>query len=168
MSIEFSIFDLSRTYAGRKQFDCEHTVINKFVHDSMVSQVKRKLSLAYLLTDSASDDRIVGFFTVAHHSISAASLSGLQLGSLPRSIPCTRLVMLGVDKVYKGKDLGRRLLKQALLLTKAASNQMGCYGLYLDADSKALGFYLRLGFVLLEGDKSPPASPMFMPVASIA
>lgn len=168
MSVELSIFDPTRTYVGRKQFDCEHDIISKFVHESLPSQVKKKLSVAYVLTDSDHEDRFVGFFTIAHHAISAASLSNLQLGSLPRSIPCARLVMLGIDKSYKGQDLGRRLLKQALVLTKLASNQMGCFGLYLDADTKAVGFYLKLGFVLLEGDKRPEPSPMFIPVASIS
>ena len=39
-------------YGGRKQFDCGHAVIDKFVHDSLASQVKRQLSVAYVLTDS--------------------------------------------------------------------------------------------------------------------
>jgi GNAT superfamily N-acetyltransferase len=167
MSIELSNFDPTKTYVGRKQFDCEHEIINKFVHESLASQVKKKLSVAYVLTDSLNDDRLVGFFTITHHAISAAALSNLQLGSLPRNIPCARLVMLGIDKAYKGQDLGRRLLKQALVLTKQASTQMGCFGLYLDADAKAVGFYQKLGFVMLEGNRSPAPSPMFIPVASI-
>ena len=58
MSIEFSLFDPAKTYAGRKQFDCGHSVINKFVHDSLVSQVKRQLSVAYVVTDSDRNDRL--------------------------------------------------------------------------------------------------------------
>ena len=76
--------------------------------------------------------------------------------------------MLGVDKAYKHQDLGRRLLKQALLITKQSAVRMGCYGLYLDADPSAIGFYERLGFLPLEGDKSPQPSPMFISVGSIA
>lgn len=168
MSIEFSLFDPAKTYAGRRHFDCEHAVINKFVHDSLASQVKRQLSVAYVLTDSDQNDRFVGFFTIANHAIDMSSLSALQLGSLPRKIPCARLIMLGVDRAYKGQDLGRRLMKQALVITKQSSNQLGCYGLYLDADPAAIGFYTKLGFLLLEGDKGPEPSPMFMAVGSIS
>ena len=167
MSIEFSLFDPSKTYVERKQFDCEHSVINKFAHDSLVSQVKRQLSVAYVLTDSEQNHRFVGFFTLAHHAINASMLTTLQLGSLPRQIPCARLIMLGVDRAYKGHDLGRRLMKQALVITRQSSTQLGCYGLYLDADPAAVGFYRKLGFLLLEGDKSPESSPMFMAVMSI-
>ena len=158
----------NRQYTGRKQFDCEHAVINKFVHDSLVPQVKKNLSVAYVLTDSDNNDRFVGFFTMAHHAIDSSLLSPLQLGSLPRYIPCARLIMLGVDKAYQGANLGRRLMKQALKITQQASKQMGCYGLYLDADPGALNFYEKLGFVLLEGDQSPKPSPMFMAVSAIA
>ncbi|PIQ54148.1 MAG: GNAT family N-acetyltransferase [Comamonadaceae bacterium CG12_big_fil_rev_8_21_14_0_65_59_15] len=167
MSIEFSLFDPAKAYGERKKFDCGHTVINKFVHDTLVAQVKRQLSVAYVLTESDQDDRFVGFFTMAHHAIDASSLSTLQLGSLPRRIPCARLIMLGVDQNFKHKKLGSRLMKQALAITKESSFLMGCFGLYLDADPGAVGFYQKLGFALLEGDKSPEPSPMFIAVRSI-
>jgi GNAT superfamily N-acetyltransferase len=167
MSIEFSLFDPAKTYAGRKQFDCAHSVINRFVHDSLVSQVRRQLSVAYVLTESDQNDRFVGFFTMANHAIDASSLSSLQLGSLPRMVPCARLMMLGVDQSFKHRQLGSRLMKQALAITKESSSRMGCYGLCLDADPGAVGFYKNLGFSLLEGDKSPGTSPMFITVQSI-
>ena len=158
MSIEFSVFDPGKTYAGRKQFDCEHAVINRFVHDSLASQVKKQQSVAYVLTDSEQNDRFAAFFTMAHHAIDA---------SKRRKIPCARLIMLGVDRAYKGQNLGRRLMKQALVITRQSSTQLGCYGLYLDADPGAVAFYRKLGFLLLEGDKNPESSPMFMAVRSI-
>lgn len=168
MTIEFSLFDPAIVYAGKKQFDCGHAVINKFVQNSLVAQVKQQLSVAYVLTDADKNDLFVGFFTIAHHALDASSLSTLQLGSLPRKIPCARLIMLGVDQAYKGQRLGQRLMKQALLITKSAALQMGCYGLYLDADPKAIVFYQKLGFVLLDGDKTPQPSPMFIAVKSIS
>lgn len=167
MTIEFSLFDPAVIYAGRKQFDCGHAVINKFVRDSLVQQVKKQLSVAYVLTDPDQQGRFVGFFTLAHHAIDTSALSVLQLGSLPRQIPCARLIMLGVDQAYKNKQLGCRLMKQALVITQQASSHMGCYGLYLDADPAAIGFYQKLGLTLLEGDKSPAPSPMFIAVASM-
>jgi len=168
MSIEFSLFDPALTYGGRKQFDCGHAVINKFVRDGLVPQIKRQLGVAYVLTDSDQKDRFVGFFTLAHHAVDASALTALQHGSLPKQIPCARLIMLGVDQSYKNKNLGSRLMKQALFITKDAASRIGCYGLYLDSDPAAIGFYQKLGFVLLEGDKSPVPSPMFIATRSIS
>lgn len=168
MSIALSLLDPTQTYTGRKQFDCGHSRINKFVHDSLVPQVKKQLSVAYVLTDSAHDNRFVGFFTIANHAIDASALSVLQRGSLPKTIPCSRLIMLGVDVAYQKQNLGLRMMKKALTITLETSKHLGCYGMYLDADASALVFYTALGFTALEGDKSPLPSPMFLPISAIA
>ncbi|MHB1669043.1 GNAT family N-acetyltransferase [Thiomonas sp.] len=168
VTVELSRYDPGLIYAGQKQFDCEHAVINSFVHNSLKSQTKKNLSVAYVLTDPSQGDRFVGFYTIAQHMIDVSSLSALQLGSLPRKIPCSRLVMLGMDKNYKGRQLGSRLMKHALALTKSVSNQVGSFGMYLDADPMAVDFYQKLGFTLLVGDKSPDPSPMFIPLFRIA
>jgi len=168
MTIELSLYDPALTYAGQKQFDCGHAVINSFVHNSLKSQVKKSLSVAYVLTDTANEDRFAGFYTIAQHMIDVSSLSALQLGSLPRKIPCSRLVMLGVDKRYQGQQLGSRLLKHALLVTQSVAKQIGSFGMYLDADPLAVSFYQKLGFTLLVGDKTPEPSPMFLPFSAIA
>ena len=168
MTVELSLYDPVRTYAGQKKFDCDHAVINAFVYNSLKPQVKKSLSVAYVLTDAALGDRFVGFYTIAQHMIDVSLLSVMQLGSLPRKIPCSRLVMLGVDKQYKGQQLGSKLMKHALQITQQVAMQIGSLGMYLDADPLAVNFYLKLGFTLLEGNKSPESSPMFLPLGSIA
>jgi GNAT superfamily N-acetyltransferase len=167
MSFEISLYDPTQSYIGQKQFDCGNTVINSFVHNSLKPQVKKSLSVAYVLTDAVQDDRFAGFYTLAQHMIEVSALSALELGSLPRKIPCSRLILLGIDKRYQGQQLGSRIMKHALVLTKSIAQQIGSYGLYLDAEPKAVGFYSKLGFALLEGDASPAPSPMFLPISAI-
>jgi GNAT superfamily N-acetyltransferase len=167
MTVEISLYDPMTSYAGQKQFDCEHTVINTFVHNSLKPQVKKNLSVAYVLTDAAKEGHFVGFYTIAQHMIDVSLLSSLQLGSLPSKIPCSRLVMLGVATGYQGQQLGSKLMKHALQLTHQVATQIGSFGMYLDADPQALDFYQKLGFALLAGDKSPSPSPMFLPLSAI-
>lgn len=162
MTIELSLYNPALTYTGQKQFDCGNAVINAFVHNSLKPHIKKNLSVAYVLTDAAQGDRFAGFYTIAQHMIDVSTLSALQLGSLPHKIPCSRLVMLGMDKKYQGQQLGSKLMKHALLLTQQVTKQIGSFGMYLDADSRAVRFYQQLGFMLLEGDKSPEPSPMFL------
>jgi GNAT superfamily N-acetyltransferase len=164
MQFEISRYDPTLTYPGHKQFDCGNASINSFGHGSLKPQVKKGLSVAYVVTDAAQDHRLAGFYTLAQHMIDVSALSALELGSLPRKIPCSRLIMLGVDKRYQGQQIGAKMMKHALVLTKTIAQQIGSYGLYLDADPKAVGFYGKLGFALLEGDISPEPSPMFLPI----
>lgn len=167
MTVGISLYDPTLTYLGQKQFDCNHAVINSFVRSNLKPQVKKNLSVAYVLTDAAAQDHFVGFYTIAQHMIDMSMLSALQLGSLPSKIPCSRLVMLGVDKNYQGQQLGSQLMKHALQLTQLVSRQIGSFGMYLDADPLALDFYQQLGFALLAGNKSPAPSPMFLPLSAI-
>ncbi len=168
MSIELSLYDPAVTYTGQKQFDCGHAAINSFVHNSLKPQVRKSLSVAYVVTDAASHGQFAGFYTIAQHMVDVSALSVLQLGSLPRRIPCSRLVMLGVDQRYQGQRLGARLMKHALVLTRTVAKQVGSFGMYLDADPLALSFYQKLGFSLLLGDQSPEPSPMFLPISGMA
>ena len=174
MSFVVTRFDPTAKYAGYNKFDCQHPRINKFVKDSLKKQVKQGLSVAYALLEEGNDanpgDRFVGFFTIANHAIPLASLSALQLGSLPKVIPCVRLIMLGVNHTVAGNGLGKQLMNHAFDITKSAASQIGCLGMYLDADAGAVlkGFYKKLGFHFLDGDKSPNSSPMFISISAIS
>jgi ribosomal protein S18 acetylase RimI-like enzyme len=167
MTIEVAQYDPSLTYPGQKQFDCGHDAINAFVRGSLKQQVKRSLSAAYVLLDPTKDDTFVGFYTIASHMIPVTALSAIQTGGLPKQIPCTRLIMLGIATAYKGQHLGQRLMKHALQLTKRSAPHIGSYGMYLDADAGAFGFYEKLGFTPLDGDLSPDPSPMFLRISDI-
>lgn len=168
MTVELSQYDPKLTYIGQKQFDCGHAAINAYVHNSLKPQVKKSLSVAYVLTDAAQQNQFVGFYTIAQHMIDVSALSTMQLGSLPRKIPCSRLVMLGVDTRFKGQQLGSKLMKHALQLTQQVARKICSFGMYQDADPAAVSFYQKLGFTLLVGDKTPEPSPMFLPLSALA
>lgn len=167
MTIKLAVYNPAFTYHEQKKFDCGHDIINKYARDSLKQQVKKNLCVAYVLVDESADNKFIGFYTLAQHTINASKLTPLELGSLPRIIPCTRLVMLGVDIAYKSQNLGRGLMADALRVTKNVAQQVGSFGMYLDSDATAVNFYQKLGFVLLEGNQSPEPSPMFLPLAMI-
>ena len=162
MSFELGLYDPEKTYFEQKKFDCEHAIINKFVSSGLKQQVKKNTSVAYVLTDPASNDRFVGFFTLVMSHIDNAALAPFA-SSLPLQVPCVRLVMLGVDKSYRSKNLGLRLLKHALVKTKETARSLDCRGLYLDADPGAVSFYTKYGFIALEKPADAGSStPMFL------
>ncbi len=158
------LYDPERTYTNQKRFDCENKTINKFVAGSLKKQVRQSLSQCFVLLDTNNDERFIGFYTLSAFAIDADMLVELSSGSLPSRIPCTRLIMLGVDKEYKKRGLGKRLMQSVIHKTISAAEQVGTFGLYLDADEDAYTFYLELGFVALQERVGSKPTPMFLSI----
>lgn len=171
MTFYVTRFDSNAQYKNFNQFSCNLAVIDKFVKSNLKKQVNQGVCVAYTVLEAATVkgelDRFVGFYTLANYSIPLDRLTNLALGNLPRIIPCVRLIMLGVNQEDKGNGLGKALLLHAFDTTKSLAKSSGCFGMYLDADPGALPVYLKLGFELLEGDKSPSPSPMFLPISKM-
>jgi GNAT superfamily N-acetyltransferase len=168
VSFIIELFDPQKNYTDYKKFHCGHSVIDRFVRSSLRNQIKQGFSVGYALLDTSQNDRFAGFFTIANHSIPMNQLTALNLSSLPRVIPCVRLIMLGVNKKDSKAGLGKRLINLAFDLAKISSQSIGCFGMYLDADPQSIHFYTNLGFALLEGNKTPHPSPMFIPISAIS
>ena len=128
MSYVLALLDPGKTYFEQKKFDCEHDLINKFVRGSIKQQVKHGTAVAWVLLDTKNNERLAGFFTLTMAQVEQSLLLHAGGQSLPRQVPCARLVMLGVDKRCKKQDLGLRLLKHAIAETKIAASKLGCRG----------------------------------------
>jgi ribosomal protein S18 acetylase RimI-like enzyme len=74
---------------------------------------------------------------------------------------------LGVDARTQGLRVGERLLADAFSRIVLASQQIACMGVIVDAkNERAVGFYLKYGFALLETESVFPRR-MFLPMATI-
>lgn len=163
MTYILEVLDGDKTYVEQKKFNCGHSVIDKFVRDSLRQQVRASNSVAWVLLDTSNNDRFIGFYTLMMSQVDQSLLEATGARSLPKMVPCARLVMLGVDSRYKGNKLGLRLLKHAIGQVKIAAATLGCRGLYLDADCDAVEFYQKYGFQKQEEPSSPTSStPMFL------
>ena len=159
-NLKLEKFDLSKTYTGQKEFDCNNEMINKFVHKSLKKRVKKHLSQAYVLLDKEDDERFVGFYTLDTFSIAKDNFELENKPSgLPPIVPVVKLSMLGIDKTLQGKGIGKRLLKDVFLKVYQISQLAGCTGVYLLAEKDAIKFYENLGFV---GIKDDEPLPMFL------
>ena len=81
---------------------------------------------------------------------------------MPKKVPCSRMIMLGVDNGYQKRNLGSQLLVNAIDRTISASQHIGVLGLYLNADPPAVDFYLAHGFVALKDQHDTKPTPMFL------
>lgn len=160
-------YDPSKIYYQQKKFDCGNKIINKFVHSSLKKQVSQHFSLAYILLDTENNERFSAFYTLTSFKLLASELEKLSKGSLPRDIPCVRLVMLGVNSSLQGQGIGREMMSDAFHRVHRASKEIGTYGLYLDADSNATDFYLSLGFTRLDNGGQSDIAKMFLSINTI-
>lgn len=177
MKLEVRAFDATKTYyglinAGKGGFDCGHAVINRFVGSSLKQSVRSGNCTAFVLldveeVDASGNPYLAGVYTLSMADVVSDPLKGKGATGLPRRVPCTRLIMLGVDVQYrppvqKGLHCGSRLMKHALGRTRIACDEFGGRGMYLDADPGAVNFYLGLGFVTLEAPDLGKPTPMFL------
>ena len=160
-------FEPTTSYHQQKKFDCGNRIINKFVHSSLKKQVSQNCSQAFVLLDLEDNERFSAFYTLTSFKLQANELERLSKGSLPRDIPCVRLVMLGVNLSLQGHGIGRKMMSDALHRVHRASKEIGIYGLYLDADPNATDFYLNLGFTRLDNGGCNDTAKMFLSIEVI-
>ncbi len=157
-------YDPAAVYKGIRQFDCGNEMVNRFVVRSLKKRVGRGFSRAYVLLDA--EGKFAGFYTLDTFSIMRELFESPEdLPGLPPLVPAVKLGMLGVDRRWQKRGIGRRLLRDAMLKVLQISKIAGCAGLYLLAEEEAVPFYEKLGFFAL---KEAKPLPMFLPIDTIA
>jgi len=161
-NIKLEIFDTNKIYKGQKEFDCNNSMINKFVYKSLKKKVKDHLTKAYVLLQ---DEKFIGFYTLDNFAITRDNFELKDKPKrLPPMVPLIKLSMLGIDKSLQGQGLGKRLLRDAFNKVYEIAKLSGCKGIYLLAEENAIFFYESLGFVALKNDKP---LPMFLNIETI-
>jgi len=141
---------------NRKDFDCGKELLNDYLKTQAGQDVKRKLSVCFVLADSETKV-IQGYYTLSNSSIPLSSFSEQIQKKLPKSyksIPTTLLGRLAIDKKYQGKGIGKILLIDALKRSYGISNEIGSFGIIVDPiDEEAKGFYQKYDFIELPDSK---------------
>jgi len=116
---------------------------------------------------------IVGFVSLSAGSIRVDNLNDNLRKKLPRyPLPILRLTRLAVDSRFQGMGIGESLLRFVLQLALEQKQQVGCWGVVVDAKKGSETFYARYGFEpiqILSGmlDIRPYAVTMILPTKVI-
>lgn len=139
----------------RASFTCESEPLERYLKQQANQDVRKDLSVAYVLVPSGDRWRIAGYYTVSSDAILIEDLPETLVRKLrlPHygSIGATLIGRLARDLKYKGKGIGELLLIDALKLawhmSHAADRPIASWAVTVDAkDEKAQRFYETFGF----------------------
>lgn len=154
-----------QTAHKKKDFDCDKPPLNQYLHTQAKQDVKRMLSVCFILADDQNN--IQGYYTLSNASIARELLPEDIKIKLPPSyldLPVTLMGRLAVDIKYKGQGLGKQLLVDALKRSYETSNTIGSMAVVVDPlDENAEQFYFKYGFI-----KLPDSGKMFLAMGTIA
>lgn len=134
----------------RLGFDCGVEVLNRYLGQRAMQDVRRRAAGCWVLVEMANPSRVLGYYTLSSDSVEAEELPALtsaqrkKLGLYPK-LGAYLLGRLAVAKSHHGLGLGTRLLFDAI--TRSANAEIRGPLMVLDAkDANAEDFYRRFGF----------------------
>ena len=93
--------------------------------------------------------RVVGYYALATGSVAHVQALGRVRRNMPDPVPVMILGRLAVDRAWQGRNLGRSLLRDAVLRTLQAAKIAGIRAILVHAISEdANRFYQRYGFAV--------------------
>ncbi len=135
------------------------------------NQFKHHVGVSYV---AVHENEVLGFATVTPGHIEIESLPAASRKKLPQyPLPVLRLARLAVHEAASGQGIGTALLKYVLDLALRLAEDFGCVGVVVDAKPRAVEFYAKYGFIILDAvegqaDAKPTPTPMFLALRAIA
>lgn len=93
------------------------------------------------------DGRIIGYYALAAASVQHHDVTGKMRRSMPDPVPVILLSRLAVDRKEQGSGVGRHLLRDAILRSVEASENIGARAMLVHAlNDTARDFYANFDF----------------------
>lgn len=148
----------------REEFKCESPELTEFLHKRARKEMEARTSACFVLVPSGDPGRIAGYYTLSQTSVSSPKLPEALTKKLPRyaELGATLIGRLARDIQWRGKEIGRLLLVDALRRSVRLSHEAGAVVVVTDPkDQKARTFYEAYGFRALDERR------MFIPMREL-
>jgi GNAT superfamily N-acetyltransferase len=144
-------------------FDCGEADLNAWLFKHALKNQSRNNTRTFVLpTIQSGGGKVIAFYslvvaTLAHED----ALQPLREGASPKNpIPAILLARLGVTKEYKGRGIGKALLKDALRRALDISRQVGVRAVLVHAKAGSAAFYVKEA-----GFQPSPTDPLHLILA---
>lgn len=126
-------------------FDCGEPVLNAWLTQQARRNERNGASRTFVVTDGPK--RVVAYYCLSTGAVARAEAPGAVRRNMPEPVPVMVLGRMAVDLAYRGRGIGRGLLKDAVLRTLQVASDVGVRALLVHAVSEeARRFYLHWGF----------------------
>src|SRR5215469_4854945 len=126
-------------------FNCGEPALDDWLRRRALSNEETGASRTYVV---CIENRVVGYYALAVGAVTHAEAPGRIRRNMPDPVPVMVLGRLAVDETAQGRDIGRGLLRDAILRTLQAAEIAGIRAVLVHAISeRAQQFYLRAGFI---------------------
>ena len=148
----------------RAEFHCESPELTEFLRTRARKEMQARASACFVLVEETDPGRIAGYYTLSQTSVVVQQLPPALARRLPRyfQLGATLIGRLARDLAWKGKQVGRLLLVDALRRSVLHSAEVGAVVVVTDPkDDKARAFYESHGFQQLDERR------MFLPMSEL-
>ena len=157
----FRIEALTKAH-DRAAFSCEQPSLTDYLRRYAAQDMSRAAARCYVMLEG---QRVIGYYTLSNNSQPTSFVpSGKPRKPCYGEIPGILLGRLARDIAYRGQNIGRLLLIDAMTRALRASEISAAWALYVEAiDQKAANFYARFDFLPLLDDPRH----LFLPMETI-
>jgi GNAT superfamily N-acetyltransferase len=129
------------------RFDCGTEALNIWLTKHALQAVGAGSARVFVTVD-AEQDRVVGYHALSAASVIHAEATDRAKKGMPRHpIPAGLLARLAIDQSVQGNGLGAWLLRDAMIRTLSAAEEVGIRVMLVHAiDDAAAAFYAKFGF----------------------
>lgn len=133
------------THHDFSQFHCGEPALDDWLRRRALQNEESGASRTYVV---CLENRVVGYYALAVGALAHERAPGRIRRNMPDPVPVMVLGRLAVDQTIQGQNIGRGLLRDAVLRTLQAAEIAGIRAILVHAISEgAKRFYLRAGFV---------------------
>ena len=137
-------------------FDCDVPDLNDWLKKRALPNEESGASRTYVV---CSGGKVVGYCALANGAVALAKAPGRVRRNMPDPLPVMIVGRLAVERSWQGRNIGRSLLRDAILRTLQAAEIGGIRAILVHSISEdAKRFYERYGFA------SSPMDPMTLVV----
>ncbi len=127
------------------EFQCDAEELTRWLKEKALRNQIAGGTRTYVVCDE--ENRVIGYHALAAGSVSHVIATSAVRRNMPNPVPIIILGRLAVHADYMGEGIGKGLLKDAVLRSMRASEQIGIRAMLCHAiDENAKSFYLKHGF----------------------